>query len=389
MNRSDFEASPSGRLAPTIKGQMAFVPSPLPPLLDLAELAHPLAEAASALGELNGVSGQLPNPYLLIRPLQRREAVSSSNIEGTYSSISEVMMLEVSGRPAPPHSDALEVLNYVQALEQALHELKELPLCLRVIRNAHRRLLTGVSKHRGANIVPGEFKRDQNWIGGSHRDIERARFVPPPPAEALECLSQLENYIQREDHRSPHVLIDAALIHYQFETIHPFPDGNGRVGRMLTTLFLHERRAQKLPLLYMSQFLEDRKDEYIDRMFEVSRTGAWTEWVTFFLEGVAVSARDTISLIERLVELKKQYEETAKVAGRSALLLRIIDIIFEAPVMSVPELARRLGTTYRGALNNIEKLLQSGIIREYPGATPKLFVADEVLRALDPNVRQS
>lgn len=384
MNQSEFAKSPSGHLTPTIHGQMAFVPASLPPQLDIAALANSLADAAGALGELNGVSGQLLNPYLLIRPLQRREAVSSSNIEGTYSSISEVMMLEVGGKPISPHSDALEVLNYVQALEQALEELKDLPLCLRVIKNAHLRLLKGVSKHRGANIIPGEFKRDQNWIGGSHRDIEKARFVPPPPLEALECLSQLERYIQRDDQTSPHILIDAALIHYQFETIHPFPDGNGRVGRMLTTLFLHERKAQKLPLLYMSQFFEDRKDEYIDRMFEVSRSGAWTEWVQFFLEGIAVSARDTIVLIERLIDLKKKYEEQAKVAGRSALLLRIIDIMFELPVFSVPELAARLGTTYRGALNNIEKLVEGGMVREWsvPGS-PKLFVADEVLKALD------
>lgn len=384
MEKAAFSNSPAGSLVPTINSQWAFVPAPLPPSLDMAALAMPLAEAAEAIGELNGVGQQLPNPYLLISPLQRREAVSSSNIEGTYSSISEVLMLEA-GASSDVTSDTREVLNYSRALSGALRELNDLPLCLRLIRNAHARLLSNiVSKTRGAHIVPGEFKKDQNWIGGSNRSIERARYVPPPPLETAACLDQLEKYIQRDDKSAPHPLIDAALVHYQFEAIHPFPDGNGRVGRMLISLLLHERGAQKLPLLYMSEFFEDNKDEYIDLMFEVSRSGAWTPWIRFFLSGVCKCSKQTVTLIHNLMALKAKYEAQIKASGKSARQLALIDMIFEFPIFSIPETARRTGTTYRGASKIVQKLVEAEIVKEVRGAqSPKLFVASDIIATLN------
>jgi Fic family protein len=384
VDKALFKASPAGKLVPTVAGQWAFVPAPLPPKIDMAALAEPLAEAAEALGELNGVSQQLPNPYLLISPLQRREAVSSSNIEGTYSSISDVLMLEAGAPASAASTDAKEVSNYRNALVSAFRDLEQLPLCLRVIRNVHAILLDGVSQARGANIVPGEFKRDQNWIGGSNRDIARARFVPPPPKETLECLDALEKYVQRDERGKPHGLIEAALIHYQFETIHPFPDGNGRVGRILISLFLHERGMQRPPLLYMSEFFEEHKDEYIDKMFAVSRAGEWTPWIAFFLSGVCHCSKRTIAIIKDLMALKAKYESQFKVTRRSALLLKAIDMAFEFPIFSIPEVARRLETTYRGAKQNVDKLVEAKIVKELEvRRQPKLYAATEVLDVLN------
>jgi Fic family protein len=300
---------------------------------------------------------------LLIRPLQRREAVSSSGMEGTYTTLSDLFLFEAGAGDASKREDNREVLNYVRALAGAIEELDELPISSRLLRNAHRALLDGVAHHRGATIDAGELKRDQNWIGGSGR-IETARFIPPPPKEAADAIDDLAKFINREDRGNIPPLIDAALAHYQFETIHPFADGNGRVGRMLITLMLIEGDVLRQPLLYMSPWLERHKDRYIDLMYEVSRKGEWIPWISFFLEAVVESAYSTIRVVERLQDLQARYREQFQTARRSALLPRIVDLAFEQPAMTITDIAEQIGVTYQAASNNVAVLVKAGLAIE-------------------------
>lgn len=381
MEQHGFGAASTGRLVPIFGKRQAFVPHPLPPAhLDLNPLAIQIAEASQAIGELKGIGRTVPNPSLLIRPLQRREAVSSSGMEGTYTTLSDLYLFEAGAGDAGKREDSREVFNYVRALETAIDEFARLPISSRLLRNAHRILLTGVQRHRGAAVEAGELKRDQNWIGGDGR-VETARFIPPPPAEARDAIDDLAAFINREDRRGIPPLIDAALAHYQFETIHPFADGNGRVGRMLITLMLIERGILPQPLLYMSPWLERHKDAYIDLMFDVSRKGAWLPWLEFFLRGMTASALGTIRVVERLQDLQRRYRERFQTARRSALIPRIVDLAFEQPVMTVSEIAARTETSYQSAANNIAPLVLAGVARE-AGSHPKLIVFDEVLEAL-------
>ncbi|WP_341204058.1 Fic family protein [uncultured Sphingomonas sp.] len=380
MDKQSFGASATGTLIATIGNRKAFVPTPLPPDLDLNPLAVPLAQASQAIGELKGIGRSVPNPMLLIRPLQRREAVSSSGMEGTYTTLSDLFLFEAGVSDAGRKEDNREVLNYVHALENAIQELQTLPISSRLMRNAHRLLLNQVARHRGATIDAGELKRDQNWIGGSGR-IETARYIPPPPREAALALDNLAAYINREARNDMPPLVDAALAHYQFEAIHPFGDGNGRVGRMMITLMLMEHQVLPQPLLYMSPYLERHKDTYIDLMFSVSQKGEWVPWVGFFLEAVRESALGTIRVAERLQDLQRKYRERFQKAQSSALVLRIIDLAFERPARIVSDVAEELGVTYQGASNNIAKLLKSGVAQEI-GSYPKVIIFPEILEAL-------
>lgn len=380
MDRNGFGAQATGTLMPTIGGRKAFVPAPLPPEnIDLTRLLPELTRATQAVGELKGIGRSVPNPLLLIRPLQRREAVSSSSMEGTYTTLSDLFLFEAGAGDTATRGDNREVLNYVRALEGAIDGLATLPISSRLIRDAHRVLLTGVARHRGASVQAGELKRDQNWIGGGGR-IDTARFIPAPPAETPRALDTLMAFVNREDRPAP--LIDAALAHYQFETIHPFADGNGRVGRMLITLMLIEGGTLPMPLLYMSPYLERHKDRYIDLMYAVSRDGAWEDWIAFFLKAVAESAAETIAVVERLQDFQRFYREQFQTARRSALLLRIIDLAFERPVRSVSDFAQALGVTYGGAQNNLRELIANGVAEEVAGTYPKLIRFPGIVRAL-------
>ena len=378
MKAEDFKNSEAGKLVPTIHGH-AFVPSPLPPdLLDLARLAHPLAKANHCLGELSGIGRTLQNPLLLIRPFMRREAVASSKIEGTVTTLTELFLFEMeqkAGENAAP--DTREVLNYVRALEYALDRLKDLPISSRLIRETHAILLRDVQQHRGASILPGEFRTDQNWIGARH--IENARYVPPPPAEAIEAMSSLEKYINSMDNTLP-LLIQSALIHYQFEAIHPFPDGNGRVGRLLLPLILCERKEISQPLLYLSTFFEKNYEAYIDRMLAVSQFGLWEAWIEFFLEGVEEACKDAIARGQMLLDLQQSLRQKVQQARSSALLGRLIDFLFEHPAMNVPSTAERLGISYNAAKNNIDILIELQILRPSSSPSrPKFYIAQPIL----------
>ena len=382
MSRNGFGERAKGRLVPTIGERKALVPAPLPPReLNVAAFLPELTRATQLVGELKGIGRSVPNPLLLIRPLQRREAVSSSSMEGTYTTLSDLLLFEAGASEAATRGDNLEVLNYVRALEGAIESLPGLPISTRSIRDAHRVLLSGVTRHRGANVDAGELKGDQNWIGGGGR-IETARFIPAPPAETPDALHALTEYIHREDRDMASPLIDAALAHYQFEAIHPFGDGNGRVGRMLITLMLIDNGTMPEPLLYMSPYLERHKDRYIDLMYAVSRDGAWEPWVAFFLEAVAASASETIATVERLQDLQRAYRARFQTARRSALMLSIMDLAFERPVRSISDFAEALGVSYGGAANNLAELVAQGVAEEVPGSYPKLIRFPGVVAAL-------
>ena len=380
MNPEDFKDSKTGKLVSTLKG-LAFVPNPLPPpLIDLALLVPLVSRAERALGELSGIGRTLPNPYLLIRPFMRREAVASSKIEGTVTTLSQLLLFEVDEETNRAPGDAREVLNYVRALEYSLKRLDELPISARLIREAHKILLTNVQSNRGAQIIPGEFRKDQNWIGA--KLIENARYVPPPPPEVPEAMSALEKYINTKDEEIP-TLIQLALIHYQFEAIHPFPDGNGRVGRLLIPLILCERKEISQPLLYMSSYFEKNYEDYIDHMLAISKMGLWTSWISFFLEGIEETCKDAITRAQSLQTLQKNYYGKIQQARSSALLGQLIELLFEHPAITVPYAAERLQISYNAAKNNINRLVEAQILRSSRGdSRPMVFVAADIVNTI-------
>lgn len=378
MNPEDFRNSPSGALTLTIDNAMAFVPNPLPPPnLDLTLLISPLMRATQALGELSGIGRTLPNPYLLLRPFMRREAVASSKIEGTVTSLSELLVYEA-GSDAGVSDDTIEVRNYIRALEQGIQRLPQLPVSTRLMLELHKTLMSGVRTGRGAHIVPGEFKRDQNWIGA--RLIQNARFVPPPPARTPELMGALENYIHAPTFNDTPLIVQLALIHYQFETIHPFPDGNGRIGRLLIPLILAEKGQMSHPLLYISSYIEKNYDRYIDLMFGVSRSGAWIEWVAFFIEAVEASCVDAIKKAKAIQDLYAEYRSKIQTARSSALLAKIIDDLFNIPAVTIPTVQAHLNISYNAAKNNIEKLIDCGILhRVNDDRRPTWFFAGGII----------
>jgi Fic family protein len=377
MNQSDFKNSPSGHLAPTIQNCMAFIPNPLPPnRLDLGSLAKPLEKATLALGELSGIGRTLANPHLLIRPFSRVEAVASSKIEGTVTTLPELLMLEIEADPSKARPDTREVHNYTRALEHGLKRLPNLPVSKRLIQEMHEILLKDVAPARGAHFEPGKFKTDQNWIGA--RLIQSARFVPPPPKQAITCLNDLEKYIHSDDNLP--LLIKLALIHYQFETIHPFPDGNGRLGRLLIPLLLCERNAISQPLLYLSTHFEKYYSDYINLMFDVSKSGEWEKWVEFFLQGVAVAAGDAIQKSKNLQDLHRKYLERVQSARSSALLAKIVNCLFDIPAMTISITMRELDISYNSTKNNIQKLIDLKILKIGPDSHPQWYYAEEIMR---------
>lgn len=380
MNPEEFIDSKTGKLMPTIKG-MAFVPNPLPPpILDLAPMVPLVSRAERALGELSGIGRTLPNPHLLIRPFMRREAVASSKIEGTVTTLSQLLLFEVDEESNRAPGDAREVLNYVRALEHSLSRLDKLPISARLIREAHKILLTNVQSNRGAQIIPGEFRKDQNWIGA--KLIENARYVPPPPQEVAQAMGELEKYINAKDDELP-TLIKLALIHYQFEAIHPFPDGNGRVGRLLIPLILCDRREISQPLLYMSSYFEKNYDDYVDNLLTVSKLGLWGRWIEFFLEGIEEACKDAIVRAQSLQTLQKTYYGKIQRARSSALLGRLVDLLFEHPAITVPYAAGHLSITYNAAKNNVNRLIEAGILRPSVGDHhPMVFIANDIMKVV-------
>jgi Fic family protein len=373
MNPEQFINSSSGRVIQVGQGEIAywsFVPNPLPPQLDFdSALIRLLSDADRALGELAGLGRALPNPHLLINPFIRREAVLSSRIEGTQADLADLYAFEAGQfelpgfKSTPPPADAREVLNYVRALEAGLKRLSELPVSLRLIREAHAQLMEGV---RGNQAAPGEFRRTQNWIGAPGCTLNDA----------------LEKYLHSEAALPP--LVRLALIHYQFEAIHPFIDGNGRIGRLLISLLLVHWNLLPLPLLYLSAFFEKHRQDYYDLLMAVSARGAWREWVSFFLRGVAEQARDAVVRAKRLQDLQSEWRHRLVQARASGLAFSLVDALFDSPVMTIPQAQRQLDVKqYHSARRHVRQLVKLGILKPVDESTyGKTFVAAEILRLI-------
>lgn len=359
---------------------MAFIPNPLPPKIELDwKLVQSLSEADRAVSELSGLARNLTNPHLLISPFLKNEAVLSSRIEGTQASLSDLFLFESDETNTRETSDVQEVVNYVRALEHGLNRLQSLPLSLRLMREMHEILMKGV---RGDHATPGEFRRSQNWIGPPGCTLNEATYVPPPRHEMNQSLDLFERYLHARSELP--ALIRIGMIHYQFEAIHPFIDGNGRIGRLLISLLLIQDGVLKDPLLYLSAFFEKNRQQYYDRLLAVSRKGDWINWLIFFLRGVSDQSRDAIDRITRLMALWSRYRDQFKEARSSVLLLRLVDTLVESPVITVPKAAKILNVTHRSASLNIGKLIDAGILREATGrARHRIYIADEIFKVVE------
>jgi Fic family protein len=361
----------------------AFVPAPLPPEPPLkigGALQRSLDDALLALGRLDGVSALLPDLSLFLYSYVRKEAVLSSQIEGTQSSLSDLLLFELDEAPGVPLDDVVEVSNYVAALDHGLSRLREgFPLSNRLIREIHAVLL---SRGRGSGKEPGEFRRSQNWIGGSRPG--NARFVPPPPNELAACMSSLEKFLH--DDRSPMpALVRAALAHVQFETIHPFLDGNGRVGRLLITFQLCDSRILREPLLYLSVYFKQNRSRYYDLLDRVRREGDWEAWLDFFVRGVRETAEASVSTARRLAELFAGDRDRIAAGGRRAgSALRVQEAFKARPVTSLQDVRKRSGLSFPATAAGMDLLRELGMARELTGKRRnRVFAYDAYLSILN------
>ena len=356
----------AGRYVKQVDGYRAFIPAPLPPVPPLEmdrELTRLLSEADHALGRLDGVTSILPNPDLFVSMYVRHEAVLSSQIEGTQSTLEDILQFEIDAKGEEHPKDAAEVVNYVRAMNYGLKRLDDLPLSLRLIREIHGELLKGV---RGANRTPGEFRRSQNWIGPANCTLATAAFVPPPVHDMRDALANLETFLH-ETTAFP-TLIVCGLAHAQFETIHPFLDGNGRVGRLLITFLLCQRGILKFPLLYLSHYLKFHRAEYYDRLMAVRNDGHWEAWLKFFLKGVREVSRSAAETARRILELRQKHlalirEQSVNQARASGLL----DYLFEQPIVTARMVEGRLNCAYMTADKLLRQFAELNIVKETTG----------------------
>ena len=347
---------PNGRRVRCAGGYWAYVPAPLPPPIAWdGGLTAALSSADRAIGRLAGEGRRLPNPHLLIRSFVRREAVLSSRIEGTQATLGELLAAEAGATVDRSPADLREVANYVAALEYGVARLRTLPLSLRLVRELHGKLMRGV---RGNVSTPGEFRRTQNWIGPAGWTLAEATFVPPPAAELMQCLGPWEKFLH-DDSLPP--LIHAALAHSQFEAIHPFIDGNGRVGRLLITLQLVAKGVLPVPLLYLSAFFEATREEYYTRLLAVTEKGEWEEWLAYFLRGVAQQSEDALMRIQRIDDLLREWRERIAKAP-SRLPGKTIEFFAENPFWTVKKLAERLDVAFTTAQRAMDRLERAGIV---------------------------
>lgn len=382
VRTADFSDHSPGQLVPTVFNAKAFVPAPLPPELDLADVALSMSAASGALGELRGACRRLANPFIFIRPLQRLEAQTSSAMEGTHTTADKLALAEA-GVDTGTDDQTREVSNYIRALQGAIDSLRDLPITHRTLKAAHATLLSHVGRERGEDKLPGEFKKDQNMIGG--RTLETARFIPAPPSYTPDCISRLEAFINAD--RDPKLaLLDIALVHYQFETIHPFADGNGRVGRMLISLMAISKGLLEVPALFVSPALEGVKEEYIERLYRVSAFNEWTEWLNFFFEAVTRTATNTVQTIDNIMKLQDDYKARASATSRSANMLSIIDMLFEVPVVRAQDVVRQLSITDAAARGLLQRLVALEVLEEVD-VYPRAWLATELIRLSAPAQR--
>ncbi len=406
MEPSQFQDSPAGRLLKIGRdgaAYWAFIPDPLPPQISFnAKLIRALSDADRALGELAGLGRTMSNPQLLIGPFLRREAVLSSRIEGTQADIADLYAYEagqLTARGQSSEADVREVHNYVSAMRYGLERLESLPVSLRLLRELHEKLMEGV---RGEYATPGKFRRYQNWIGRPGSSVQEADFVPPPVETAVgtvagmpvelpgeqditgmnRALEDLESYIHREDDYPP--LMRLAFIHYQFEAIHPFVDGNGRIGRLLISLLLIDWKLLPLPLLYLSVFFERHRHDYYDLLAAVSKRGAWCDWLLFFLHGVAEQSQDAISKVKQLQDLQAEWRDRLKQTRVSAVMLGIVDSLFEHSMLSANDVQERFEVSHPTAMKALKKLKKMGILEETTNKERnRIFEATAILHILE------
>ena len=380
MNR---DATGTYRITTTVSEKVrAFIPSPLPPVppLEIGGARQLLLERATlAIGRLDSINTLLPDPHLFLYSYVRREALLSSQIEGTQSSLSDLLLFELNEAPGVPVDDVVEVSNYIAALEHGMTRLREgFPLSNRLLREMHSTLM---SKGRGSEKQPGEFRRSQNWIGGTRPG--NAHFVPPPPEEVEDCMGALERFLPDDTNGRP-VLLNAALAHVQFETIHPFLDGNGRLGRLLISLLLHQGGLLGQPLLYLSLYLKKHRSTYYELLDRVRHDGNWEAWVDFFLEGVEQTARSAVQTARRLVDLFEADTRRVQQTGRSAAnSMRVLSALRQRPALRLKNLCEHHGMTFPTATKAIQSLCTLGIARELTSQRRnRVFVYDAYLAIL-------
>ncbi len=378
MNAADYVSREAGRIVRGLDGNDAFLPTSLPPdLVYGADLVFALSRADAILSELSGVGRQLPSPAQLIRPYLQREAVLSSRIEGTRASLDDVLREDPDmEEPDDSDADVVEVRNYVAAMDLGLETLTRRPvISLNLVLDLHARLMSGIPRERGSNASPGRFRTAQNWIGVPGSTAATAQYVPPPPELVMTCLSDWERFVN-EPSRIPD-LIRCALLHEQFEAIHPFNDGNGRVGRLLVALFLVERGRLSQPLLYLSEFIEANRQSYYDSLQRVRTRGDWTNWLLFFLEGIAVTGRRALDQTTRLLDLRESARQ--RLASRPRPLA-LIDPLLANPYMTVARASRILGISDPTSRNVIAELVELGYLTGIPsGSRRRLYVSRPII----------
>jgi Fic family protein len=356
----------AGRFTTQAEGYSAFIPNPLPPdpplALDAA-LLRLLEDAVSELGRLDGVAKVIPDPDFFVGMYVRREAVLSSQIEGTQSTLEDLLERELDeSDEGDPLSDVLDIVNYVRAMNYGLQRIETLPLSLRLIREIHKELLRD---GRGSNATPGEFRRTQNWIGPSGASLRQATFVPPPVPDMKDALHSFEKFLHEDGHYP--TLIEVGLAHAHFETIHPFLDGNGRVGRLLNTFLLVHRGMLRQPLLYLSHFFKLHRTEYYDRLTAVRQKGDWEGWIRFFLGGVVLTAREATETAEKLFELREAHRSTITENNLGQNGLKLLSHLFQRPLVNINLVASLIESTFPTASRLVSSFEDMGLLHEITG----------------------
>lgn len=374
MDRTKFTENSPGQLRQLDlpHKDWSFLPDELPTEWSFPDRLWPLVvEAKEALGRLDGIGQTLPNPLLLLRPLQNREAISSSSIEGTYVTPQQLLLYELDPKEPTGTEDQVadwaEVANYNRALQHGCELTDSLPIGNRLIRAMHKVLMQGV---RGHDKTPGEFRRWQVQLGS------RGRYIPPHAGEVDRLMSNFEKYANADDHRYD-PLVKSFLLHYQFEAIHPFGDGNGRVGRALLSLMIYKWHGHAMPWLYMSAYFERYRDEYVENMFRISTTGAWDDWIEFCLRGAVAQATDAVRRCKLFNNLRTDFHERVKKPSRRSH--QLVESLFEFPVMTIPSVSRRFDVQYHTAKKDVEILVDAGVLTEMTDSRPRSFSAPEIL----------
>ncbi len=370
-----INTSPSGKVIKKIQGYSIYLPNHLPPKLNWdTDLINSLSRADHILGKLSREAFELPNPHLLIRPFITKEALSSSRIEGTQATLGEVLANDAGINLDGNADDIQEVRNYIISLDYAIKKLKTFPLSLRLLRDIHKKLMKGV---RGEHATPGEFRKSQNWIGAPGSTLMTAKYIPPSPDEMMDSLHHLELFLY--DETLP-PLIHVALCHYQFEAIHPFIDGNGRIGRLLIMLLLLKHEMLPSPILYLSAFFDHTRQEYYSSLFEVSSKGSWNSWLKYFLNGIATQSEDVLSRIVRINKLIRDWE----ILCHSKNLRDTINCFIVNPYLTINRVSERLDIAYTTAQRAFLKLETYGIIiKAFGDKRDKVYCAKKILDILE------